>query len=640
MGHFFSGGRLLAIALVLGSVSWTAAAAPPEVSGVAFSDAATLAWGSTTGADFYHVYRGDLSGLAGGTAGRCHGFQVGSTSFETQPQPGAGGGFYYLVTAESTADGEGTPGLDSLHRLRELLGSCGAVMRTHTLDRLGYGWNEWTRDRIEAMGLDGYTADQLAPRFISETDNVELNSRLGPISPPINVIQLLQHQILRATYARRQLEQQAATFWANHFNTDWSKVADFYEGPYPQCPDQNPPPQCDMDFPARAYLEATRSVYGEMQDFRRIAFDGSFRDMLEASALSPAMITYLDTYYSSAGNPNENYPRELMELHTMGVDGGYTQTDVEQLARAITGWRLCKKLTADVGNPTAPCIPNYWEDEPEGQVVATFVAGQHDCTEKTLFAGTPQEFTIPPTCDSPVNGTDDLFLALDALATHPSTVRFISTKILQRFVTDEPSQEMIDEMIAVWNDSGNPAGVGDMQALLEAAVTMDAFLDPDRVKGKIKTPLEHFTSAFRGTRGSTDGFTQVLNFLETAQHLPHFNPVPTGWPEDGDSWIGTNNLLDRQNFGIKLLSFGAGIFGTDALGLLQDNGVSTAPGNSEGIVDFFADAFFGGALTPAERQEAIDYLDTDDLGNPSDYNDVRIRDVIALMLGYPHFLEQ
>ncbi len=324
----------------------------------------------------------------------------------------------------------------------------------------------------------------------------------------------------------------------------------------------------------------------------------------------------------------------------MGVDGGYTQQDVQQLSRVITGWGLCKKLTEDVNDPTAPCLSNYWEDEPPGEIVATFVPGQHDCTEKTLFAGTPEEVTIPDTCGHPSDGVDDLFLALDAIVSHPATARFISTKILQRFVTDEPSPEMIDEMVAVWNNGSNPEGLGDLRALLEAAVTMDAFLDPDRVRTKIKTPLEHFTGAFRATRGSTDGITEVINFLESAQHLPHFNPVPTGWPEDGESWIGTNNMLERQNFGIVLLSSGGTAFGTDALGLWQDNGVSTAPGNAEAIVDFLADAFFGGALTPAERQEALDYLNTDDLGDPSDYNDVRIRDVIALLLGYPHFQEQ
>ena len=640
MGHFSSKRLSVAFTLFLGSISW-ATAAPPEVSGVAFPDSSTLVWGSTSGADYYQVYRGDLSGLAAGVPARCHGFQIDSTSFETLPEPGPEAGFFYLVTAESTADGEGRPGSDSADRPRELLGSCGGVMRTHVLNRLGYGWDEWTGDRLETMGFAGYIADQLVPHLIDESDNAALNDRLIPIDPPIDLVQLLQHQVIRATYSRRQLEQQAATFWSNHFNTDWSKARKHYQGWFPQCPDQNPPPQCDENYPARAYLEAARGVYGEMERFRRIAFEGNFRDMVEASALSPAMIIYLDTVDSVAGNPNENYPRELMELHTMGVDGGYTQQDVEELSRIITGWSICKKTPENVDNPTAGCLQAYWNDEVPGSIAANFVVNQHDCTEKVLFEGEPEEITIPDTCANPFAGANDLFLALDAIVAHRSTARFISTKILQRFVTDEPSQQMIDAIVAVWNDSGNPEGMGDMKALLEAALTMDAFLDPDRTGSKIKTPLEQFTSAFRVTRSGTDGLTEVINYLTASQHLPHFNPVPTGWPEDGESWIGTNNMLERQNFVIELLAANTpGIFGTQILALIQDNGISTLPGNATEIVDFLADTFFGGALTPAERQIAIDYLNTDDLGNPSDYNDLRIRDTVSLMLGFPQFQEQ
>jgi hypothetical protein len=642
----FSAERFPRVAtLLLGSVLWigaSVAAPPPETSALDFTTTNTMVWNPTSGADFYQVYRGTLSGLASGVPARCHGFQVQATTFQTLPEPGSNGGFFYLVTAESTADGEGTPGVDSNLRLRPLLGTCGAVMSAHMLNRLGYGWNEWTRDRLETMGFDAYIADQLVPHLIDESDNLELNDRLGPIDPPVTIVPLIQHQVLRATYSRRQLEQQVATFWANHFNTDWSKVANLYQGVFPQCPPPpaEPPPACDENYPARAHLEATRGVYGEMQNFRRIAFNGSFREILEASALSPAMIIYLDTIYSVAGNPNENYPRELMELHTMEVNGGYTQQDVQELSRVITGWGLCKKAPEDVLDPTAPCIMEYWDDDVPGTIVATFSVGQHDCTEKVLFAGTPEEVTIAATCGNPIDGVDDLFLALDAIVAHPSTARFISTKILQRFVTDEPSEAMIDEMVAVWNDSSNPAGVGDLQALHEAAVTSDAFLDPNRTRSKIKTPLEHFTSTFRATRGATDGATEVINFLEATQHLPHFNPVPTGWPEDGESWIGTNNMLERQNFGIALMPNAGIFFGSDITGLLQDNGIATLPGNAPAIIRFMSDVLFGGALTPAERQQALDYLNTDDLGNPSPYNDLRIRDVVALMLGYPHFQEQ
>ena len=170
---------------------------------------------------------------------------------------------------------------------------------------------------------------------------------------------------------------------------------------------------------------------------------------------------------------------------------------------------------------------------------------------------------------------------------------------------------------------------------------LPAFLDPDRIGSKAKTPLEHYISAFRATRGRTDGSTQVFNYLQQAQYLPYLNPVPTGWSERGDDWIDTNNLLVRQNFGIALGANGTNpSFSSDVLLLLTANGVSTAPGNAAAIVDFLADAMMGGALTPAERQKAIDFQSTDDNGVPSNYTNARIRDLVGFLLGYPQFEEQ
>ena len=439
MGRFVPVTRVLFSAFLLLTLGLPGVAAPPgEVPGVGFSDGATLAWDVTVDADFYNVYRGDVSGL-NGVPGRCHAFEIGATSYTTPQQPEHGEGYFYLVTAESTAEGEGTPGLDSSSSVRPLLGRCSPVMRTHVLDRLGYGWNEWARDQVESLGIDGYIQQQLAPRFINETDNVLLHAFLDPITPPNNIVPLVQHQIIRATYARRQLEQQYASFWANHFNTDWSKVTNFWQSRFPQCQAPGVPPQCDPDYPARAALEGTTILYDEIQAFRLQGFGGSFREILESSAFSPGMVIYLDTFYSTVGNPNENYPRELLELSTMGVNGGYTQQDVEQLARVFTGVSLCKKFEGLL-ELDDPCLPVYYDDDIPGAIVATFEEAQHDCDAKTLFADTPQEFTIPSTCFNPSQGIFDFNLALNAIVAHPSTARFISTKILQRFVTDEPTQ--------------------------------------------------------------------------------------------------------------------------------------------------------------------------------------------------------
>jgi uncharacterized protein (DUF1800 family) len=611
---------------------------PPEVQNVDFSDTATLSWGAAAGADHYNVYRGDLAVLASGVPGRCHGHAVMGTTFATPADPGPNAGYFFLVTGESNLDGEGTPGAPSAGGERPLLGSCGPVMRTHVLDRIGYGWDEWSRDRIDALGLQGHIDEQLDPASIDEATNTDLTTRLAPYDPPETIFELIGRQVVMGTYARRQLEQQYTTFWTNHFNTFWAKVQNLFQVLYPDC--DGGLPQCDPNFPQIANLQASLAQHHELEDFRNLGFNGSFREIVEASALSRAMILYLDLYASNAATPNENFPRELLELYTMGVEGGYTQQDVEEVSRALTGWTICKRKTPLVGQPQAPCIDLYYIEPPEGEWDARFVPDNHDCTEKILFETTPYEAVIPDTCSTPTDGENDMYLVLDALVAHPATARYISTKILQRFVTDMPTEEMIDALVLEWDDAGNPNGVGDLREVLRAALSLGAFLDPDMTGSKVKTPAEHFISALRAIRGTTDGVTIIVNYLVNAQHIPHYNEVPTGWPETGDNWIGTNNTLERQNYGVHVSAFSDLAFGSDPIGLLNDNGVSTAPGNAAAIIDFYADVLFGGALTPAERQAAIDFLETDNLGNPTDYDDTRIRRTVGLMLGYGQFQEQ
>ena len=138
----------------------------------------------------------------------------------------------------------------------------------------------------------------------------------------------------------------------------------------------------------------------------------------------------------------------------------------------------------------------------------------------------------------------------------------------------------------------------------------------------------------------TDGFTEVFFFLVATAHQVYLNAAPTGWAEAGFEWINTNNMLDRQNLGHELLTGGDPNFSGRPLSMLVDNGISIGPGNAEAIVDFFSDVLFGGALTPAERQAAIDYLNTDELGVPTPYDNDRIRETVGVMLGYPQFEEQ
>lgn len=625
-----------------GALLWTSAVAsvPDEVTNAAFADNSTLTWAALhPSPDFYNIYRGSLSDLADG--GRCHGFDLRTNSFTADEEPGIGEGSFFLITAESLTDGEGTPGTGTGGAPRPILGACTPVMQAHVQSRLGYGKNEWTAARMAVLGVQEYILEQLDPSDpdISDAINFDLNSRLASVDPPYDIFDLLAQQVIRPVYSYKQLEQQVAAFWANHFNTDWSKVTNLYVGAFPDCA-MSTSPACDPNFPARGYREGSLALYREMQKFRDLAFNGNFRQMLEASQTSAAMIIYLDTITSMAPDGNENYPRELMELHSMSVDGGYTQLDVEEGARIFTGWNLCKKLDADIDDPSAPCLAEYWPLLPVGQIVATFHTPWHDCGSKTLFAGTPQEIAIPSTCGNPANGYQDVSLALDAIAAHPSTKRFISWKILQRFVTDQPTEAMIDVLVEAWNEGGNPNGIGDMREVLRAALMLPEFLDPRSVRTKIKTPLEHFVSAFRAIRGSTDGGEFIVSYLVSAQHIPHFNPVPTGFPEDGESWIDTTNVLVRQNFGVHLAAVSDPLFGSDPIGLLNDHGISTLPGNQIAIVDFLNDYLFAGALTAAEVTAATTFLSTDTTGVPSPYNEDRLRKTVGMMLGFAQFQEQ
>ncbi|MGH2360775.1 MAG: DUF1800 domain-containing protein [bacterium] len=541
-------------------------------------------------------------------------------------------------------------------------------MRNHILDRTGYGWDEWTRARIATLGVQGYINEQLSPASIDESTNTELNNRRAALGTLDRVQELQGLDLINAVYARRQLEEQVAMFWTNHFNTDYRESTAFF-GVYQNCAAYTDcvtyPDCCNLTRPQKS----TQLHYLDVENFRDLAFNGSFREILEESALGPAMIIYLDTNVNVRSAPNENFARELLELHTLGVTGGYTQQDIVELARVFTGWNVCKKTDANAGDPLAACIPNSQigqvpptpaNKEPAGQWVANFRPNQHDNGQKILFQGTDYQKIIPATPLNSSQGINDAYMALDDIVAHPSAPAFIAKKLLQKFVTETPTQAMIDAVVAEWNDPTNPnsgtcSGTplrcqGDLREVLRAVLAQAELLNPDQVHEKIKTPFEHVASSLRATRGKTDGFTGVLvdplargGYLSRMQELFHQNPVPTGYSELGGDWVDTGNLLERQNWGMDLTSRTATNYGNDIIGLLQANGIPTTPGtpaNAPAIVDFFTDVLFGGALTPAERQDAIDYLTTDDNGVPTNFNDARIRETVGFLMGYAQFLEQ
>lgn len=606
------------VVLWLAAFGPAAGQVPPEIEAVGFASESELTWAPAPTADDYNVYRGRITDLLAGTPLRCHADEIEESRYLTPAEPPPGDVFAFLVTGESDVEGEGSAGSDSGGESRALLGRCDTVIRTHLLRRIGFGEDEWSRQRLATLGIAGYVEEQLAPATI--TENPELASRLAPLSPAENLGEGAAQTIVRAVYARRQLEHSVTMFWVNHFNTAFQDIAPFFARP-----------TRDVELTAQITIG---TQIAEMDRFRELAFSGTFRDIVEASVLSPAMILYLDTNENVVGAPNENMARELLELYTQGVDNGYTQKDVEELARVLTGWTVCKKTPDDAGDPLAPCIPRYLEDLTDGEWVPHFRVAEHDPGEKILYEGTAYQTVIPDTSATPVAGVDDVQIALDAIAARPETREFISNELLVWFLSDDPPQDAFDEVVARWDATG-----GSLPDILRTIVTHPRFLDPDLIGTKIRTPIEHIAAAFRATRGATNGRGPLRGYLVNLAHVPHGNVVPTGYPEVGPAWVDTTGVLQRQNFGLEVTASTDSRFGTELVALMADNGLdaSSAP---EAIVDFWVERLFGGALTPSERGEAIDYLTTDDAGTPAPVDDDRIRETVGFLLGYPHFNEQ
>ncbi len=388
----------------------------------------------------------------------------------------------------------------------------------HLLSRATYGARPADLERVRAMGIEKWLDQQLAPGRIDDgqTENAlaqfeglrmsftELSQTYAPkgkgAKRPQQLLQeLVGAKLTRAVYTERQLEEVMTDFWFNHFNVFFG------------------------DGPVR-YLVADY----EKNAIRAHVF-GKFHDMLRATARHPAMLVYLDNAMSnSRRGVNENYARELLELHTLGVDGGYAEKDVQEIARAFTGWTVARGRMGE----RAPGRMRAGEPG-----TFRFVAAVHDDGAKTVLGR-----TLPSG-----GGMKDGEEILRMLARHPSTAKFIATKLVQRFVSDDPPAEFVNELASVFAKTD-----GDLRAVTRALFTSPRFYETRHVNAKVKTPFELVASALRVSNAEFRFTPQLAQTLRTLGQLPYTESAPTGFPAASDEWVNSGAMLNRINFGIAL----------------------------------------------------------------------------------------
>jgi uncharacterized protein (DUF1800 family) len=354
--------------------------------------------------------------------------------------------------------------------------------------------------------------------------------------------ELSQAKLLRAILSERQLQEVMTDFWFNHFNVFIGKDSDqWYTTSY------------------------------ERDVIRKNSL-GKFRDLLLATATSPAMMVYLDNWQSigpdsiaNGVNPahpkakkgnrglNENYGRELMELHTVGVNGGYTQADVTALSAVLTGW------TVDRPQEAGPFLFEPRRHEP----------GPKQWLGHTIDASAPAPPNTPP-------GMNEGTQALTVLASSPKTAHFISYKLAQRFVSDDPPPALVDRMAANWLSTD-----GDIRAILRTMVNSPEFNSKQYFRGKVKTPLEFVASAFRTTATDPANPGALVQTLKTMGMPPYYALPPTGYYITADRWMNSSALVDRLNFAYALTGgkFANQKFDSEhvlALGLMSQPSIVTA----------------------------------------------------------------
>ena len=399
-------------------------------------------------------------------------------------------------------------------------GEQAAADAAHVLNRLAYGPAPGDIERVARMGVARYIDEQLHPdalelpaalnERLSALDMIQRSSGevLGDFLAARDAVkdeaeeakamrrevqariarQAAEARIARAVASPRQLEEVMVDFWFNHFNV----------------------------FSGKGQVRALVASY-ERDAIRPYVF-GAFRELLGATAKHPAMLFYLDNYLSKAGGLNENYARELMELHTLGVDKGYTQKDVTELARMLTGWSYAPR-----------------------QLVARnetfrFDSKRHDGGDK-LWLGRVVK----------TQGQAEGEYALDVLAVHPATARHISYKLAQYFVQDQPPPALVERMAQTW-----VASRGDIRSVLATLFASAEFMAPEARGAKFKTPYQFVISAARAGAAPLAEVRPVMGALDRLGMPLYGCQTPDGYKNTQQAWLNPDALSRRIGYAATL----------------------------------------------------------------------------------------
>ena len=454
----------------------------------------------------------------------------------------------------------------------------------HFMNRTSFGIRQAEYLAAKGMGLDAWVNLQLnpAPLDVSALETaISTNFTTISLSGPAlyntygpqtqlqfqPLSELRAATLLRQVYSPRQLFEVMVEFWTNHFSVEH----------------------------AGQFVRMAKTL--DDRDIREHAL-GNFRDLLRANAHGPAMLYYLDNYVNVKGNPNENYGRELLELHTLGVDGGYTEADVVEVARAFTGWSVNTRRAEFV-----------------------FVANNHDTEAKTVLGKRL----------AANRGMQDGEDVLDLLASHPSTARFIASKLIRRFVVDTPSEDLVMKVSTTFIKSG-----GDIKAMLRTIFgSVDFAASADL---KVKRPAEFVVSALRVSESTLTGTTYYRVLTDRLEGLgQQFSnwPTPDGYPDIQGYWINTSAWLNRWNYAFALSD------GTLDRGLLINEATLAAGAQTpEQIVDRLTERLLRRELTSADRAAMVTLAAANGSATATLTGttlSTRIREVIAVLLSSRYF---